>query len=258
MRRLGRNLKIMKNSSVLKTSEASQAKMPRPVDANALAEAELAGLPAARLGEEALQQLVDVEMVNGELIVREVTDDGQDEPDEGNGREQNVERQGTGEEWNVVFVGGLEGAPDDAGDRAVPAAFTVHASGSSSSSDTGGAGGLVARARRRRAASSRRRSCSRVAISGSSSSSSSSDSSASSSASFKRPRTSSTLSSASSFRFRSPLVTLRRVFSPLSVGANTNPATAPSTIPNRNAPNPAPLRSLIRPPPRHPAPTRVR
>src|SRR6266550_78119 len=120
--------------------------------------------------------------MNGELVLREVADDGQDEPDEGNGSQQDVEREGTGEERNVVFVGGLEGAPDDAGDRAVPATFTIHASGSASSP-----------------------------------------------ASFRSPRTSSTFSSASSFRLRRPLVTLRRVLSPPSVGANTNPATAPST-----------------------------
>src|SRR3989442_1676143 len=98
-----------------------------------------------------------------------------DENDEGNGGEENVEREGTGEKGDVVFVGRLEGSPDDAGDRAVPAAFTIHASGSSSSSDAGGGTGGRARARRRRAASSRRRSCSRVAISGSSASSDSSD-----------------------------------------------------------------------------------
>src|SRR5712664_3709910 len=202
--------------------------------------------------------------MNGELILSEIADDSQDETDEGNGSEENVEREGTGEKRDVVFVGRLEGAPDDAGDRAVPAAFTIHASGSSSSSDAGGGGtGGRARARRRRAASSRRRSCSRVAISGSSASSSSSDSSASASASFNRPRTSSTLSSASSFRLRRPFVTLRRVLAPPSVGANTKPATAPSTMPNRNAPNPPPpppppLRSLIRRPPRHRVPTRAR
>src|SRR6267154_5321264 len=99
---------------------------------------------------------MDVQLMNGELVLGEVPDDGEDQPDEGNSREENVEREGAGEERNVVFVGRLEGSPDDAGDRAVPAAFTVHASGSSSSSDTGGTGGLLARARRRRAASSRR------------------------------------------------------------------------------------------------------
>src|SRR5205807_1379264 len=243
--------------------EEREVAAPRDqVAEGALDEAELPVLPPARLGEKALQQLVDVELMNGELILREVTDDGQDEPDEGNGREQNVERQGTGEERNVVFVGGLEGTADDAGDRAVPAAFTIHASGSSSSSDTGGTGGLVARARRRRAASSRRRSCSRVAISGSSSSSSwsASSDSASSSASFRRPRTSSTFSAASSFKLRRPLVIFLRVLSAPSVGANTNPATAPSTMPKRNAPKPPPppLRSLIRRPPHHPVPTRAR
>src|SRR6267143_1732486 len=197
MRRLGRNLKIMKNSNVLKTSEASQAKRPRPVDANALARnsapatdtiARSVSLaigqdrfssvsntsfsaarsppnirvenhrnrgaasrvmcprratrsPSARSmkpncpvsppldSEEALQQLVNVDLVSGELVLREVADDGQNEADEGNGREQNVERKGAGEERNVVFVGGLERAPDDAGDRAVPPAFTIHASG---------------------------------------------------------------------------------------------------------------------------------
>src|SRR5258706_2450287 len=113
-----------------------------------LVRCELAVLPAARLGQEALQQLVDVELMNGKLVLREVADDGQDEPDEGNGSQQNVEREGTGEERNVVFVGGLEGAPDDAGDRAVPAAFTIHASGSSSSSDAGGTEGRAAPARR--------------------------------------------------------------------------------------------------------------
>src|SRR2546422_349346 len=226
----------------------------------ALDEAELTGLPTAGLGEEAFEQLVDVELVIGELVLGEVADDGQDEPHEGDGREQNVERDGAGEKRNVVFVGGLESAPDDAGDRAVPAAFRIHASGSSSSSDAGAGdtGGLVARARRRRAAPSRRRRCSRVAIFGSSSSSSSDSSDAAcSSASFSRPRTSSTFSSASSFKLRRPLVTLRRVLSPPSVGANTNPATAPSTMPNRKAPNPPP-RSLIRRPPRHPVPTRAR
>src|SRR6267143_1201784 len=232
MRRLGRNLEITKNSSVLRTRESSWEKKP-------------------------VKQLMDIQLVDGELVLNEVADDREDEPDERNGGEQDVEREGAGEKGDVVFVRGLERPPDDAGDRAMPAALTIHARGSSSSSAAGGTGGRDARARRRRAASSRRRSCSRVVISGSSSSSSDS-SSASSSASCNSPRTSSTFSSASSLRLRRPFVTLRRVLSPPSVGANTNPATAPSTIPNRNAPNPAPLRSLIRPPPRHPAPRRVR
>src|SRR3989475_3298270 len=161
--------------------EEREVAAPRDqVAERALDEAELTGLPTAGLGEEAFEQLVDVELVIGELVLGEVADDGQDEPHEGDGREQNVERDGAGEKRNVVFVGGLESAPDDAGDRAVPAAFRIHASGSSSSSDAGAGdtGGLVARARRRRAASSRRRSCSPVAVSGSSSPSSSDSSDA--------------------------------------------------------------------------------
>src|SRR2546430_7215897 len=35
----------------------------------------------------------------------------------------NVERKGAGKKGDVVFVGSLEGTPDHAGDRAVPAAF---------------------------------------------------------------------------------------------------------------------------------------
>src|SRR5438477_11389059 len=164
------------------------------------------------IGKKALQQLVDVELVNGDLILDEIANDGEDQADEGDGGEQDVERDRAGEKWDVVFVGGFESTTDDAGDRAMPAAFTsarpIHASGSSSSSDAGATGGVgrAARLRRRRAASRRRRSCSRVAISGSSSSSSS-GSSPSSSASFRSPRTSSTFSSASSFRLRSPLPT---------------------------------------------------
>src|SRR5205085_327865 len=219
-----------------------------------LDEAETVTAGLVRLREEALQQLVDVQLVYGKLVLDQVGDDRHDERDEWDGGEEDVEGDGAGEKGNIVFVGGLEGTPGDAGGRAVPAAFTIHASGSSSWSGGGGTVGR-ARARRRRAASSRRRNCSRVAISGSSSSSSSassdsSDSSASSSASFKSPRTSSTFSSASSFRLRRPLPTLRRVLSPPSVGANTKPATAPRTMPKRNAPNPPP-RSLIRRPPRH-------
>src|SRR5439155_25293598 len=218
----------------------------------ALNEAELAAFPAAGLGEKAHQQLMDIQRMNRELMMNEIADDGEHQPDEGNGSEQNVEREGAGKKGDVVFVGSLEGTPDDAGDRAVPAAFpsSIHASGSSSSSEAGGVtGGRAARARRRRAASSRRRNCSRVVISGSSSSSAPSSEWASASASCSSPRTSSTFSSASSLRLRRPFETLRRVLSPPSVGANTNPATAPRTMPNKKAPKP-PLRSLIRPPPR--------
>src|SRR2546430_10669718 len=55
----------------------------------------------------------------------------------------NVERKGAGKKGDVVFVGSLEGTPDHAGDRAVPAAFpsSIHASGSSSSSEAGGVTG---------------------------------------------------------------------------------------------------------------------
>ena len=101
----------------------------------ALDEAEPPRFPAARRGEEALQQLVNVQLLDGQLVLGEVPDDGEDEPDKRDGSEEDIERQGAGEKRNVVFVGRLEGAPDDAGDRAVPAAFTIHASGSSSSSD---------------------------------------------------------------------------------------------------------------------------
>src|SRR5512145_277025 len=179
--------------------------------------------------------------MDGELVLGQMPDDGEGEADERYGGEQDVERESTGEKGDVVFIGRLDGSPDDTGDRAVPAAFTVHASGSSSSSGAGVAG--RAARRRRRASSNRRRSCSRVLISASSSSSSAAASawaSASSSASFNSPRTSSTFSSASSFRFRRPLDTLRRAVSPRSVGANMKPATAPSTMPNKNAPKPPP------------------
>src|SRR6266581_4181652 len=264
MRLLGRNLKIRKNRIVLNRSVPSSASTPVPVAARdqvaqgALDEPEAVRAPLAGLGEEALQQLVDVQLVNGKLVFDEVADDGQHEAHERDGREEDVKGNGAGEERDVVFVRGFEGSPDDAGDRAVPAAFTIHARGSSSSSAAGGVtGGRAARARRRRAASRRRRNCSRVVIFASSSSSASpSSDSASTSASFNSPRTSSTLSSASSLRLRRPFETLRRVVSPPSVGANTNPATAPSTMPNKKAPNP-PLRSLIRPPPRRPALTRA-
>ena len=46
----------------------------------ALDETELPGLSAARLGQEALQQLMDVQLMNGELILSEIAEDGEDEP----------------------------------------------------------------------------------------------------------------------------------------------------------------------------------
>src|SRR5512145_3091030 len=107
--------------------------------------------------------------MDGELVLGQMPDGGEGEADERNGGEQYVERESTGEKGDVVFVGRFDGSPDDTGDRAVPAAFTVHASGSSSSG--AGVAGRAAR-RRRRASSNRRRSCSRVLTSASSSSSS--------------------------------------------------------------------------------------
>src|SRR5207245_2533409 len=161
--------------------ECEATAAPDEVAERALDESEGVGLAFTRVGKEALQQLVDVELVNGDLVLDEIPDDREHEADEGNRGEEDVERDGAGEKGDVVFVGRFEGPPDDTGDHAVPAAFTL----------------------------------------------------------------------------RSPFPTRRRVPSPPS-GANRNPATAPSAMPNRNAPNPLLPRSLIRPPPRHPAPRRAR
>jgi hypothetical protein len=46
----------------------------------------------------------------------------QQEQDEGNRGEQGVERQGAGQKWNVVFVGGLKGATKKAGGGVMPPA----------------------------------------------------------------------------------------------------------------------------------------
>jgi hypothetical protein len=59
--------------------------VPAPRDQvaeRALDEAELTGLPTAGLGEEALQQLMDVELMDRQLVLREVADDREYETDE--------------------------------------------------------------------------------------------------------------------------------------------------------------------------------
>src|SRR5256884_6192849 len=121
--------------------ECEATAAPDEVAERALDESEGVGLAFTRVGKEALQQLVDVELVNGDLVLDEIPDDREHEADEGNRGEEDVERDGAGEKGDVVFVGRFEGPPDDTGDRAVPAAFTIHASGSASSSDAGGTGG---------------------------------------------------------------------------------------------------------------------
>src|SRR5689334_1941984 len=97
---------------------------------------------------------------------------------EGNDGKQQVERQRAGEKGNVVFEGRLEGAAGDPGQRLVPAAFGLHATGSSPSSGRGSAAprpDAPPRLRRRRLASPNRRSSeARVVAGGSFSSSSSS------------------------------------------------------------------------------------
>src|SRR5256886_6906598 len=187
------------------------------------------GAAAQRGGEQAGQELVQVHLLGGDLVLHQIPDHGEQHCDERDDGEQQIERQGAGEKGNVVLEGRLQGAAHDSGPRPVPAALGLHATGSSSSSTP------PRRATRRRRLASRSPRVSAARAGGASSSVSSEPTSSPSSSIF---------SAASSRTRRASLV---RDAAPAS-GANRNPSDAPITTPNRNGPNPV-LCSLTRPPP---------
>src|SRR5204863_8093159 len=194
----------------------------------------LVGNAARGRGKQPGEQLVQLDLLGGDLMLHEVSDRGEEQCDKRDDGEQQIEREGAREEGNIVFEGRLKRATGDAGYRPMPAALGLHATGSSSSSR------LVPRfPRRRRFASVNRRSIATRAVGASSSSSSAASSS------------SPAFSAARSRNPRSLLDSLPRDASPGS-GANRKPSTAPRPKPSRNGPNPAP-RSLTRRPPDHPA-----
>src|SRR5207245_1067635 len=209
-------------------------------------------------GQQAGQQLVQLHLMGGDLMLHQIANRGQEQRHERDDGEKQVERQSAGEEGDVVFEGRFEGAAGDPGQRLVPAAFGLHATGSSPSSGRGRAAppllpGRVPR-RRRLASPSRRSSAARVVAGGSSASSTR----------WRRSPISPALSAARSRRPRRRRDSRPRETSPGS-GANRKPSTAPRLKPSRNGPNappprppspspPPPSRSLIRPPRDRPGP----
>src|SRR5437016_8469577 len=240
MRRLGRNLKMTKNSATPRAKEVN-SRLPHHARQRALHLRERpVGAAARGGGEQPGEQLVQLDLLGRDLMLHEVSDGGEQQSDEGDDGQQQIERQRAGEEGNVVFESRLERPTGDAGHRPMPAALGLHAPGSSSSSRR--APPRLA-PRRRLFASVSRRSIATRAVGPSSSSSSAVPSS---------PPSSPAFSAARSRNPRSLCDSLVREASPGS-GANRNPSTAPRPRPSRKGPNAAP-RSLILPPPDHPAP----